>query len=154
VIDVRAQSAADRDYRLTVADITSWERRNGRLPAGAIVVMWSGWGASWPNKRSYLGSEQKGDVAHLHFPGFSKEAAEFLVTQRDIAAIGVDTASIDYGQSPDFPVHQVIGGAGKPAFENLANVDRLPATGATLVALPMKITGGSGAPARIIAILP
>jgi kynurenine formamidase len=154
VIDVRAQSAADRDYRLTVADITSWERRNGRLPAGAIVVMWSGWGASWPNKLSYLGTEQKGDVAHLHFPGFSKEAAEFLVKERDIAAIGIDTASIDYGQSPDFPVHQVIGGAGKPAFENLANVDRLPATGATLVALPMKITGGSGAPARIIAILP
>ncbi len=154
VIDVRAQSAADRDYRLTVADITSWERRNGRLPVGAIVVMWSGWGTFWPNKLSYLGTEQKGDVAHLHFPGFSKEAAEFLVKEREIAAIGIDTASIDYGQSTDFPVHQVINGTGKPAFENLANVERLPATGATLVALPMKITGGSGAPARIIAILP
>jgi len=154
VIDVRAQAAADRDYRLTVADIAVWEQRNGRLPAGAIVVLWSGWGASWPNKSAYLGTDQKGDVAHLHFPGFSKEAAEFLVKERDIAAIGIDTASIDYGQSTDFPVHQVIGGAGKPAFENLANVERLPATGATLVALPLKITGGSGAPARIIAILP
>jgi kynurenine formamidase len=154
VIDVRQQAAADRDYRLTVADIRSWEQRNGRLPGGAIVVMRSGWGAYWPNKLAYLGTEQKGDVAHLHFPGFSKEAAEFLVQERDIAAIGVDTASIDYGQATDFPVHQVISGAGKPAFENLANVERLPATGAMLVALPMKITGGSGAPARIIAILP
>lgn len=154
VIDVRVQATADRDYRLTVEDIKSWEQRNGHLPAGAIVVMWSGWGKFWPHKLQYLGTDQKGDVAHLHFPGFSKGAAEFLVKERDIAAIGIDTASIDYGQSTDFPVHQVINGAGKPAFENLANVDRLPAAGATLMALPIKITGGSGAPARIVAIVP
>lgn len=154
VIDVRMQSAADRDYRLTVDDIKGWERRNGRLPPGALVIMWSGWGKFWPDKLRYLGTDQKGDVGHLHFPGFSKEAAEFLVKERDVAAIGVDTASIDYGQSTDFMVHQVINGAGKPAFENLANVDRLPANGATLMALPIKIAGGSGAPARIVAILP
>ena len=154
VVDVRAQAATDRDYRLRVDDLRAWERHNGRIPPGAIVVMWSGWGRFWPDKLGYLGSEQKGDVAHLHFPGFSKEAAEFLVKERDIAAIGIDTASIDYGQSTDFPVHQVINGAGKPAFENLANVERLPAVGATLLALPIKITGGSGAPARVVAILP
>jgi kynurenine formamidase len=154
VIDVRRQAAADRDYRLAVDDVTAWETRNGRVPAGAIVIMWSGWGAYWPDKARYLGTDKKGDVANLHFPGFSKAAAEFLVRERDVAAIGVDTASMDYGQSTDFIVHRIINGANKPGFENLANVDRLPDSGATLIALPMKISGGSGGPARIIAILP
>ncbi len=154
VIDVRAQAAADRDYRLAVGDITAWEARNGRLPSAAIVIMWSGWGAYWGDKLRYLGTDRPGDVANLHFPGFSKEAAEYLITQRDIAAIGVDTASMDYGQSSDFIVHQIINGANRPGFENLANVDRLPARGATVIGLPMKISGGSGGPARVIALLP
>jgi kynurenine formamidase len=94
------------------------------------------------------------DVANLHFPGFSKEAAEFLLTQRDIAALAVDTASIDYGQSKDFIVHQVLMGRNKPAFENVANVDKLPPNGATFIALPLKIEQGSGSPTRIVAILP
>jgi len=154
VVDVRAHAAADRDYRLTVDDLTTWEAAHGRIPAGAIVVMWSGWGQYWGDKLRYLGTDQPGDVPHLHFPGFSQAAAEFLVHQRDIAAVGIDTASMDYGQSTDFVVHQVINGANKPGFENLANVDRLPPSGATLVALPMKIGGGSGGPARIVALLP
>jgi len=154
VADVRAQCRADRDYRLTVADLTTWEAAHGRIPAGAIVIMHSGWGTTWPDKQRYLGTATKGDVANLHFPGFSREAAEFLVGQRDIAAVGVDTASIDYGQSTDFIVHRVINGADKPAFENLANVERLPPSGATLIALPIKIAGGSGGPARVIAVLP
>jgi len=154
VVDVRQQAAADRDYRLSLEDLRAWEQRHGRMPPGAIVVMNSGWGVYWGDKRRYMGTEKKGDVANLHFPGFSKAAAEFLVNERDIAAIAVDTASMDYGQSGDFPVHQVINGANKPGFENLANVDRLPPAGATLMALPMKIVGGSGGPARIVAILP
>jgi kynurenine formamidase len=154
VIDVRAHAGADRDYRLTVDDIQQWEKQNGPLPHGAIVILWSGWGAYWGDKLRYLGTAKTGDVANLHFPGFSKEAAEFLVKERDIAAVGVDTASMDYGQSTDFIVHRIINGSDRPGFENLANVERLPSRGATLVALPMKIAGGSGGPARIIAILP
>ncbi len=154
VIDVRAQAAADRDYRLAVGDIEAWEERNGRLPSGAIVIMWSGWGKYWGDKLRYLGTNRPGDIANLHFPGFSKEAAQYLITERDIAAIGVDTASMDYGQSSDFIVHQIINGANRPGFENLANVDRLPARGATVIGLPMKIFGGSGGPARVIALLP
>jgi kynurenine formamidase len=154
VIDVRQHAAADRDYRLTVDDIKAWEAQNGRAPAGAIIIMWSGWGAYWGDKLRYLGSDTHGDVANLHFPGFSKDAAEFLIKERDIAGVAVDTASIDYGQSTDFIVHQLINGANKPGFENLANVDRLPATGATVIALPLKIAGGSGGPARIIAVVP
>jgi kynurenine formamidase len=154
VIDVRAQAVEDPDYRLGVDDILAWEKRHGRLPRGAIVIMWSGWGAFWPDKKRYLGSDVPGDAANLHFPAFSKQAATFLVEERDIAAVAVDTASIDHGPSRDFIVHQIINGANKPGFENLANVDRLPPVGATIIALPIKIAGGSGAPARVVAILP
>ncbi len=154
VIDVRAQAAKDADYRLSVADLEAWEKQHGRIPKGALVLMLSGWGAHWPDKKQYLGTDKPGDVEHLHFPGFSREAAEFLVSQREIDAIGVDTPSMDYGQSKDFIVHQIINGADKPGLENIANLDKLPATGATLIALPMKIAKGSGGPTRIIALLP
>ena len=154
VVDVREQAARDRDYRLAVADLKTWEKAHGRIPDGAIVVLYSGWGKRWGDKKAYLGSDVLGDVANLHFPGFSAEAARWLVGQRQIDAIAVDTPSIDHGPSKDFPVHRIINGADLPAFENVANVDRLPAKGATLIALPMKIGGGSGAPARVIGVLP
>jgi kynurenine formamidase len=154
VIDVRQQAVNDADYRVTVADLESWEKQHGRIPKGALVLMLSGWGTRWPDKKTYLGTDKPGDTANLHFPGFSKEAAEFLVSQRDIDAVGVDTPSIDYGQSKDFIVHQIINSANKPGLENIANLEKLPAKGATVIALPMKIAKGSGGPARIIALLP
>ena len=153
-VDVSAQAATDADYRLSADDLRAWEAAHGRIPHGAIVVMYSGWAGRWPDVKRYLGTDVAGDTANLHFPGFSREAAEFLVRERDVNAIGVDTPSIDYGPSQDFIVHQVINGANKPAFENLANLDRVPASGATLIALPMKIEGGSGGPLRAIALLP
>lgn len=154
VIDVRNQAASDPDYRLQADDIRAWEARYGRVPSGAIVILFSGWGKYWGDKKLYLGTDKQQDFANLHFPGFSKDAAELLVNERDIAAIAVDTASMDHGPSQDFIVHQIINGADKPGFENLANVDQLPPRGATIIALPMKIAGGSGGPARIIALLP
>lgn len=154
IIDVQVQAAKNADYRLSVADLEAWEHAHGQIPSGAIVLMHSGWGKRWPDKKQYLGTDQAGNVANLHFPGFSREAAEFLVAQRSIDAIGVDTPSIDYGQSKDFIVHQIINGANKPGLENVAHLDQLPSTGATLIALPMKIAKGSGAPVRIIGLLP
>jgi kynurenine formamidase len=154
VVDVSANAAADRDYRLTVADLEAWEAANGRLPDGVIVLLRTGWARFWPDKERYLGTKVHGDVANLHFPSFSKESAEWLARERNVKAIGIDTASIDYGPSRDFIVHRIWNGANKPAFENLANLDRLPATGATVIALPMKIGGGSGGPARVIAVVP
>ena len=153
-VDVSAQAAQDPDYRLSADDLRAWEAAHGRIPRGAIVVMDSGWSGRWPDAKRYLGTDVPGDTSHLHFPGFSKEAAELLVRERDINAIGVDSPSIDYGPSQDFIVHQIINGANKPGFENLANLDRVPASGATLIALPMKIEGGSGGPLRAIALLP
>src|SRR5262249_34185305 len=118
VVDVSAQAAQDRDYRLTVEDLQRWEAANGRLPQGAIVLLRTGWGQFWPDKQRYLGTAVHGDVANLHFPGFSKESAEWLARERRVKAIGIDTASIDHGPSSDFIVHQVWMGADKPAFEN------------------------------------
>src|SRR5688572_24589628 len=154
VIDVTRAAARDTDYRVSLDDVRNWEKRHGQIPPGAIVIMHSGWGQRWPDKKRYLGTDVAGDVANLHFPGFGKDAAEFLVNDRDIAAIAVDTPSIDYGQSKEFIVHQIVHEANKPAFENVANTDRLPPAGATIIALHMKIEGGSGAPTRIVAVVP
>jgi kynurenine formamidase len=153
VIDVSAKAAQERDYRVTVQDITDWEAAYGELTADMIVVFRTGWGKNWPDRRAYLGSDTPGDTANLHFPGLSREAAELLV-MRNVKGVGIDTASIDYGPSTDFMVHRVLNGAGIYGLENVANADALPATGATLVALPMKIGEGTGAPTRVIAILP
>jgi kynurenine formamidase len=153
VVDVREACARDRDYQLRPADLEAWERAHGRIPAGAIVLMRSGWGRFWPDKKGYLGSDTPGDTANLHFPGLSREAAEWLVA-RKVSGVGVDTASLDPGPSRDFMAHRVLNGAGIYGLENVANLDKVPETGATLIALPMKIKGGSGGPTRIIAILP
>jgi kynurenine formamidase len=116
--------------------------------------MHSGWGKYWGERKRYFGTDAPGDTENLHFPGFSKEAAEFLVKQRGVKAVGLDTPSIDHGPSRDFIAHQIFGAANVPIFENVAAVDRLPPKGATIYAIPMKIKGGSGAPLRIFAVLP
>jgi kynurenine formamidase len=154
VIEARRQAESDRDYRLSAADIRRWEKRYGRIPARSIVFLYSGWGKYWGDRKRYFGSETPGDASDLHFPGLSKEAAEFLVKTRRVKAVGVDTPSIDHGPSKDFIVHQVLGAANVPIFENVAALERLPAKGATVFAIPMKIKGGSGAPLRIFAVLP
>ena len=154
VVDVRAKAVADADYRLTVADVEAWEARHGRVGEGTIVLLRTGWSARWPDKKRYLGDDTPGDASKLHFPAYGKEAAELLVRRRKVGALGVDTASLDHGPSKDFAVHQVAAAANVPGLENLAGLDALPETGAWIVALPMKIGGGSGGPLRIIALLP
>ena len=157
VIDVRDQCARNRDYLLTVADIENWEQQHGRIPAGAWVIMYTGIDTQYyPDPVKVMGTDTKGipAIPYLSFPGFSKESAEFLTTQRNIAGIALDTPSMDYGKSQDFPVHRVICGADKLALENIANLDKLPPSGATLYVIPMDIRGGTGAPARVFAIIP
>lgn len=154
VVNVARACERDRDYRLRVDDLVAWESAHGRIPDGAIVLVRTGWGRSWPDKARYLGSDTPGDTAHLHFPGISREAAEWLARQRKVDGVGIDTASLDHGPSRDFIAHQVLNGAGIYGLENVANLGQLPESGATLIALPMKIQGGSGAPTRVIALLP
>ena len=154
VIDVSAKAAADPDYRLSMEDLRTWEKKHGPIPSGAIVLLRTGWGKRWPDRKRYLGDDTPGDASRLHFPSYGKESAEYLVRQRQVGALGLDTASIDYGPSKDFIVHRVASAAGVPGLENLANLDQLPETGAWVFALPMKIARGSGGPLRIIALIP
>ena len=156
VIDVSRQCASDRDYLVTQSDFMAWEKQFGRIPAGAIVFLRTGYGRFYPDRKRYLGTDQRGAaaVADLHFPGLNPDAARWLVKHRSIKAIGLDTASIDRGQSTLYESHQILFERNIPALENVANLHRLPLKGATVIALPMKIKGGSGGPLRIIAFLP
>jgi kynurenine formamidase len=144
------------DYQIEVADIERWEEAHGWIPDGAIVLFRTGWGSRWPDRKSFLGTDKLGEeaVAELHFPGISTDAALFLARERRIDAIGIDTPSIDYGQSTMFETHQILYGANIPGFENVAHLDQLPEAGGFIVALPMKIAGGSGGPLRIVAFVP
>ena len=153
VIDVTASAAANRDYRATRDDILRFEKTNGPITRGTIVLLRTGWSQHWPNARAYLGDDTPGDASKLSFPSFSEDAARLLVDDRGVAAIGVDTASIDYGRSTDFQVHRVAAAQNVPGLENLTNLDQLPETGALVIALPMKIEGGSGGPLRAVALV-
>ncbi len=155
-IDVSAKAANDRDYLITIEDIKNWEAANGKIPEWSIILFQTGFGSKWPDKKSYLGTDQKGPdaVKDLHFPGLHPDAAKWLVENRKINAVGLDTASIDYGQSTTFESHVALMTNNIPAFENVANLDKLPVKGFHVMALPMKIKGGSGAPLRIVAFVP
>lgn len=153
VLDLRERVAGDCNYLVSTGDITAWEERHGEIPGGAIVLLRTGFGKYWPDAKSYLGTELRGaeGAAKLCFPGLAPEAATWLATTRQIHAIGIDTASIDRGKSKDFAAHVNLMSNNIPAFENLANLDKLPATGVYVIALPVKIRGGSGGPLRIVA---
>jgi kynurenine formamidase len=154
-IDVSAKVTSS-DYLISTDDIKNWETANGRIPEWAIVLFQTGFGAKWPDKKSYLGTDQKGPdaVKDLHFPGLDPAAAKWLVENRKIKAVGIDTASIDFGQSTLFESHVTLMTNNIPAFENVADLSRIPVKGFHIVALPMKIKGGSGAPLRIAAFVP
>jgi kynurenine formamidase len=154
VIDVASKAAANADYLLTAADVRAWESQHGTIAPGTIVLLRTGWGTRWPDRKQYFGDDTPGATDNLHFPSYGEDAARLLVNERRVAALGVDTASIDYGQSKDFIVHRIANGADVPGFENVANLERLPARGALVIALPMKIARGSGGPLRIVAAVP
>jgi kynurenine formamidase len=156
LIDVSAACAADRDHAISPAEIERWEGKYGAIPEGSIVLFRTGFDQHWPDPEAYLGTPLRGPegVAALRFPGLSPEAAQWLVEQRRIAAVGIDTASLDPGRSTTFEAHRILFAQDIPGFENVTGLEALPPVGATVVALPMKIRSGSGGPLRIIAILP
>jgi len=155
VIDVSEKAQANRDYQAGVDDFAAWEIRYGKIPDKTIVLLRTGYGKFWPDRLKYLGTDKSGDeaVAELHFPGLHPEAARWLVANRSINAIGLDTPSIDYGQTKLFESHQILFERNIPALENVANLEQLPTTGAIVIALPMKIKGGSGGPLRLVALV-
>jgi kynurenine formamidase len=154
VIDVSRQASANPDYRLTRGDVEAFEARHGRIAAGTIVLLRTGWSTRWADRKAYLGDDTPNDASKLSFPSYGEDAARLLVEERSVAALGADVASIDYGRSTDFPVHRIAAARNAYGLENLTNLDALPPTGAVVEALPMKIAGGSGGPVRAIAMVP
>ena len=156
VIDVSTKIGSNADYLISVADVEAWEKEHGTIPENAIVLFKTGWGKFYPDAEKYLGTKGKGDtaVANLHFPSIGPELATWLVKNRKIKAVGIDTASVDYGQSKDFKTHQILYAENIIGFENVANMDALPVKGSFVIALPMKIKNGTGGPLRMIAWLP
>lgn len=154
VIDVSEQANSNRNYRLTDDDVRSFEKSHGRIPKGAIVLLRTRWDRYWPDAKAYLGDDTPGDASHLSFPSYGEAAARLLVEDRHVAMLGVDTASTDVGESKDFIVHRIAAERDVSNLENLTNLDELPPTGAVVIALPIKIEGGSGAPARVVALVP
>jgi kynurenine formamidase len=154
VIDVSAKASADRNYRLSAEDVRAFEQEYGDIAAGSIVLMRTGWSRHWPDAMAYLGDDTPGDASKLQFPGYGAEATRILAEERGVAMIGIDTASIDYGKSQDFIAHRIGAAQGVANLENLTNLQSLPATGSLLMALPMKIEGGSGGPVRVVALVP
>ena len=154
VVDVTDRVSPD--YLVTVADLEGFEAVYGPIPPGAILLLRTGWGERWPDRAAYLGTSAAGAAAipELHFPGLHPDAARWIAEQRSVGAIGIDTPSIDHGQSTTFETHVVLYEAGVPGLENVANLGALPPTGSYVLALPMKIEGGSGAPVRIVAFVP
>lgn len=153
VIDVSEKTAGNADYQITVDDITAWEKEHGQIGDGVILLFRTGWGKYYPDAAKYLGTAEKGEAAttRLHFPSIHPDLAAWLIKNRNIKAVGVDTPSIDFGQSKDFKTHQLLYAENIPGFENVANLELLPATGAYVIALPMKIKAGSGGPLRMMA---
>lgn len=153
VIDISAKAAADRDALLDPADVEAFEASQGPIPPGTIVLVRTDWSARWSNRGEYLGDSREGKTSDLHFPGVAPEAARMLV-DRDVGAVGIDTASIDHGPSVDFASHRVFAESQVPTFENVTRLDLVPAKGAVVLALPMKVGQGSGSPVRIVAVVP
>ncbi|QJW93562.1 cyclase family protein [Frigoriglobus tundricola] len=149
VIDIRERVKANADAAVTVDDLIAWEKTHGRLPKGCAVGLLSGWDAKAGDAKAFLGTDATNT---LHFPGFSKAAAEFLATERDVAGLLVDTLSIDVGATPEFAVHKVWLGAGKWAVECVANLGKIPPSGATVFVGAPKVQGASGGPTRVLAL--
>ena len=149
VLDVRSEAERNPDYQLTVKRIEDWEAKNGKIPAGAIVLLRTGWATRTPDVARYRNQDANGK---MHFPGYSVEAAKLLL-QRKISGLGCDTLSIDPGNSPDFPVHRAVLGANVYQLENLMDLKDLPESGAFLIVAPIKLEGGSGGAVRVFALV-
>lgn len=151
-IDISSKAAQNPDAQLMPSDLEAWEKKHGKIPDDVILLVFTNWGKYWPDKKKYLGTDTD-DISALHFPGIHADASRWLVKNRNIKLVGIDTASIDYGQSKLFESHQILYKENIPGLENIANMDQLPVKGFTVYAAPMFISGGSGGPCRVFALL-
>jgi len=152
VLDFSALIRDQADYSITEKDIRLWEKKKGPIPPRSIVLIRTGWDRFWSDKKKYLGTDQKGDITHLHFPGLSRKAALYLV-KCQVLGVGLDTASLDPGNSKDFWAHRILLGNNIFGIENVASLKKLLGKSFIFVVAPMKIEGGTGAPVRLLAIM-
>jgi kynurenine formamidase len=150
VLDVTATTANNPDYQISVEDIAMWERAHDQIPLGSVVIARTGWDSRWHSTKDYRNADRTGT---MHFPGYSEDAAKFLVEGRNALGLGTDTLSVDYGPSKDFPVRQYALAHSVYQLENVANLDRAPTTGGMVVVAPTKLESGFSAPARILALV-
>jgi kynurenine formamidase len=149
VVDVRSRAAQNPDYLLSRQDLLDWEKKNRRLPDGCCVAMLSGWAQHVGDGARYTGAA----AGVFHFPGFAPEAADWLIKERSAVGLAVDTLSLDHGPSKEFRTHRLWLGSGRWGLENVANLDKVPAAGATLVVGAAKVKDATGAPARLVALV-
>ncbi|XP_033724649.1 LOW QUALITY PROTEIN: isatin hydrolase-like [Pecten maximus] len=154
IIDVKSKAEADSDYRVTVDDLKAWEARNGRIPYGAVVLMNSGWQKYYPDYNAVFKTDNISDSSTYHFPSWHEDAVDWLISNRVVYYVGVDTPSTDYGQSQTYPVHLLLSKENIIGLESVANLDRIPEVGTTIYVPVMKVRDGSGGPARMFATLP
>lgn len=150
VLDVRAGAKSNPDYQVSVADVAKYEEAHGQIPVNAVIAAYTGWDARWNSAKDYRNADASGV---MHFPGYSLDAAKFLVEGRNALALGIDTLSIDYGPSKDFPVHHYTLSHSLYHLENVAELGHVPASGSTVVAAPIKLENGSGGPVRIFVLV-
>ena len=150
VLDASAGARNNPDYEISVQDIVRWERVNGQIPSGAVVVARTGWGSRWTSIRTYRNADAKGV---MHFPGYSEDAARFLAEGRNALGLGIDTPNVDRGSTRNFVVDQYTLAHGLYVLTNVANLDLMPANGAVAMVAPVKVAGGSTAPVRILALV-
>jgi kynurenine formamidase len=150
VVDVRPQVLTDCEYAVTAQDIAAWETTYGRIPSGAVVLAYTGWDSRWHSPEEFRNQQRDGLT---HYPGFSLEAARFLVQARNVVGLGIDTMSVDIGATNDYPVHLFTSRENVYHLENLANLSQVPPAGATVVVAPIKLENGSGGPARVLALV-
>lgn len=150
VIDIAADVGDDADFTLSVEAVQSWEERHGQIPSASLVMLYTGWQQRWGNSGAFLGTQPDGT---LHFPGFGLDAATFLLEQRRVRGLGIDTHGVDGGRETDFGVNRLVLGRDGLVIENLNNLDQLPACGTTVIVGVLRLRGGSGSPAAVMGLI-
>jgi kynurenine formamidase len=151
VIDICVQAAINPDYVLTVADILAWEEKYGQITADCVVLLNTGWQEKWFDKKAFFNKDAEGN---LHFPGFSSDVTQFLLNERQIAGVGIDTHGVDSGQDTTFATNSLVLEKPRIVLENLTNLHQLPPLGTTLVIGILRLRGGSGSPVSVLALVP
>ncbi|WP_066425956.1 cyclase family protein [Anabaena sp. 4-3] len=151
VIDISTAATVNPDYILTIADVMAWEVQHGEIASGSVVLLYTGWQNKWSDKNAFFNQDADGI---MHFPGFGREVTEFLLQERRIAGVGIDTHGVDSGREQSFTTNRLVLAQQGIVLENLTNLDQLPPKGTTLAIGILRLRRGSGSPVGVLALVP